>query len=125
MQEANRIRFAALLHQRGNRVTHTVFVQGDEYRSAGVHALVDFQAHVSGHERSREADLQVIGVKALFAANLQYVTKAARGDQPRASALALNDGIDDKGRAMNHRIGGRSGSPLPGRNLAHALLDRP
>ena len=125
MQQANGIRFATLLHQRGNRATHAALVQRNEHRSTGVHALVDFHAHVPGHQGFRKADLEIVGIKAFFPANLQHIPEPARGDQSRARAFTLNDRIDHQGRAVNHRVSRRRGAPLPGRDLAHALTDRP
>src|SRR5580704_2420720 len=54
------------------------------------------------HERGRHFKENVVQLVFSLAADLQYVRKAGRGDQPGWRALALDQGVGEQRRRMDH-----------------------
>ena len=76
------------------------------------HALGDADAPMARHQGLGEFDEQVVQVVAKLGAGLERIAKAARGEQRRARALALDDRVGRQGRAVHdgtYRIVARLG----------------
>ena len=65
------------------------------------HALGNADAPMTRHQGLGEFDEQIVQVVAKLGAGLERIAKAARGEQRRACALALDDGVGRQGRAVH------------------------
>ena len=64
--------------------------------------FVDLEAQVARHERRGHLQKQVVQVVAVLASDLICIAEAARGEQGSPCTLALDDGVGDKRRAVDH-----------------------
>ena len=100
MDEVDHQRLDAALAQPRRRAPHLVLVEGRDLLPLGVHPLGDLQAQLARDQRL-EGALEPVGRRPRAAAQLQDVAEAARGDEPGARALALEEGVGGRGRAVD------------------------
>ena len=74
-------------------------------------ALVDLAREMARHQRAVAMKEEVVGFRAVAAADDVDVTGAAGDDQAGLRALALDQRIDRDGRAMDQLVHGRGGKP--------------
>ena len=81
-------------------VVHVLEAQRLDHPALGVHALADLEAQVAGHEDGGPVLEQVVEARARRAAQLEHVAQAARRDERRARALALEQRVGDDRRRV-------------------------
>ena len=93
---------AAALKEGQCRAARLVRVDRLADRPVGERALVHLDGEVARHHRAVAAP-QPPGVGPVAPAHLQHVAEAARGDQPGARGLALEQRVGADGGAVDHR----------------------
>ncbi len=90
----------ALPAQPQDRLAHLVRSQRRDHEALGVDALVHLEAEIARDQRL-EVALEPVGRGARAPAQLQHVAEAARGDEPGAGALALEQRVGRGGRPVD------------------------
>ena len=102
MQEADRDALHIFFPQHRHKSAYRRFVQRAQHVALIVQPLRHRQAQVTGHQRFRKLDVQVVLVVTALIAHRQHVAKALGGDQRGARALAFDDCVGGQRGAMNH-----------------------
>jgi hypothetical protein len=102
VDQHDRDRSGPLGQQRAGRSPYLLAVHGRADCAIGERALPHLEAQVAVDHRHEVAP-QAPGVAAVAPAHLQHVAEAARGDEPDAPALALQQGIGADRRAVHDR----------------------
>jgi hypothetical protein len=92
-------------------------IEGFEHCAAGGNALIHLDDPARGNRGYRlDPGIKVCLARNVLAADGQHVAEAARGDERRAGALALEDHVGGNGRPVQHliEIGGRRPGLLQG-----------
>ena len=113
---------AGLLEARDG-VARDRLVQHREHAAVGGDALFDLESHVTGYERRRLVDEQVVHVVAAFAPDLDGVAEPRGGQKSRPGALALDERVGGQRRPVYE--GADIGGARPGivEHGHYALLD--
>jgi hypothetical protein len=72
------------------------------HRAVDEHSLVELESEVAGGDRPRPLHVEVVHVVAVLARDLDRVAEALGGDERRARALPLDDGVREEGGAVQH-----------------------
>ena len=125
MQEADRDRLDAALHEEPDGRIGALAVEGLDPFAVGRGALRDRPPQGPRNEGSGEVEMDVVEVVELFVADLDDVAEAAGRQHPGASAGALDEGVRGEGRRVHDdRDAGRV-EPLlgerPGEPREHRL----
>ena len=96
-------RLDALRPEPARRLAHLVLGEGHDHLALGVHALVDLEAQIARDQRL-EAALEPVRRGPRAAAQLEHVAEAARRDEPRPRALALEQRIGRGGRPVHDHL---------------------
>ena len=102
-EERHGDRLDALGRERARSVADGGFIQRHEYFATRADALGHLEAASARNERSRSPIQNVVHPQEVAAPDLDDVTEAFGGDEPRARALAFEQGIDADGRAVNRQ----------------------
>jgi hypothetical protein len=92
VQEVDYQRFAAGGEKPAHRGAHTLLVERRHNRAFGVDALDRLAAKLARNQRLEPAD-EAVRPGPGAAAELEHIAKAARGDEPGARELPLEEGI--------------------------------
>ena len=119
VHEGNRDGFDALRLQVPRETAQLAGIQRGDHRAVGADALGHLVAPFARDQRFVALIVQIEWVGAVAARDLQHVAEAAGGDEGRAVAAALDDGVDHQRRTMvdEPRVRRRDAG------LAHAFLD--
>jgi hypothetical protein len=88
---------------------HLRFVQRFLDAAVVAKTLGDFRPELARDEQRRLVRLQIVEVRPALAADLEKIAKAFRGDEPRARAAMLDQGVRGDGRPVTEvrDLGGR------------------
>ena len=111
---------APALPERARRLTHLLLVEREHDLAVGVDALGHLEAQLPRDERL-EGALQAVRGRAGAAPELQHVAEAARGDQPGPGALALEQRVGRRRRAVDERLDLAGRDASFGERREHAL----
>src|SRR5688572_19606377 len=92
-QKTDCARFGSRLRHRRYCLLQRRFVERRHDPRTVSNALVDLEAQITRSQRLRMVDLKGVEMRPRLAADLQQITKTARGDDGDARALALDQGI--------------------------------
>ena len=106
MQQTDRQGLDAVRHQAADDCQRFGRVERGDHPAGIVQPFVHLAPEEARHQRFRVFEGDVINVVPPFAPNLQRVAKAGGGNKPGLGALALDNSIGDKGRAMD-QVGDR------------------
>ena len=104
MHEADRDRLDAVILQTRHLRADRRFVERKPHRAVHIDALRHREAQRARHQRLRLLDHEVVLVVAALGCDIERVAKAVRGDQRRARAAPLDDGIGGERRAVNEHV---------------------
>ena len=101
MQEADRDRLDAVIHEPAQRGAHRVEVERRDTRPSRSIALADLQPVAARDQRLGKAEEQVVDVVALLGPHLEHVAEALRREQAEPRAAPLDQRIGDERRAVH------------------------
>ena len=101
VQEAHGDGLHILRPQRAHGLANLGLVEGCQDLPVEPHALGDADAPIARHQGLGEFDEQIMEIVAKFGSGLERIAKAARGEQGRACAFSLDDGVGRQGRAVH------------------------
>ena len=104
VQQAHRDRFDAFGGERAAGFGDAGFVERMVHVARAHDALVDFAGQVPRHQRPVAMKEQIIGFRAVAAADDVDVAGAAGDDQSGLGALALDQRVDGDGRAVDQLV---------------------
>ena len=102
MQETDGDRLHAMGGELAGHALHLSGVDGRQNVARRVHALAHFEGELAIHEGLGPMEPEIERIDAIAAADGVDVAEAARGDQRRLRALALQHRIDGDGGPMQH-----------------------
>ena len=104
IEETDRDGFDPQPEQGAHHLPGLIRIEGLQDGPVAADPLVHLEAISSGDQRLGEFREEVVGGIAHLPADFQHVPEALGGDQPGFGPLALDDGIDDQGRAMDQLV---------------------
>ena len=109
MEEADGYRPDPFLLQRPGDLAHRLLIQGRQHVPIRVEPLGDAEGEVAGYERWRLLELEVIEARPDLPGDLEHVTEAVCGHEPRKGRLALDDRVGGDRRGVNQVLDRRRG----------------
>ena len=79
-------------------------VRGQQHPAGRIHALAHRHPEVTGHERGRLLDMDVVLLEAVLVGHLHRVAEALRHHQGGLRPLALDDRVGREGGAVEHHL---------------------
>ena len=104
VQEADRNGLDVLAGERFDGAGHARIVERHLHRALGVDALADRQPKPARHQRRRQIDIDVVLLEAVFVPDLDDVAKALGGQKRCLGALALDQSVGGKRRAVDDEV---------------------
>ena len=101
MKETDGDRLDARRRQVGRFPAHLIEIERHHHVAVAVQALVDFAAQGARRQGLGKFQKQVVDVVALLDSHLQDVAEPPGRQQGQLGAAALDDGVGDKGRAVD------------------------
>ena len=109
--------------RRSRDPAHRALVERPPHGAVHVHALRHREAQLARHQRLRLDDVDVVLVEAALVGDLDDVAETVGGDQRRARALALDDGVGGERGAVHQHADVGEGEARGGQHAARALDD--
>ena len=95
---------AAAVRDEFAEASHLIQAECLEHLTGCKHALVYFEGQVTRNQRTRTMKEDTVRFRPIAATDRINITRAARNDQRCARALAFDECVDCRRRAMNHLV---------------------
>ncbi len=123
VQKADRDRLHALGEQAIDGGGRALAVERRDHLAAVVHALADLASPPAGHERRGALEVKVVEPREAQASDLEQIAEALRGQEARARAAPLENGVGGHGGAVDDLADVARGNAGLGRQLPDARDD--